>query len=119
LPKRDWRLSFLKEVLLDGLLKDTTSSDRMALTSLIISRVDRRSETSLAYMYSIRYFLHFYLRAAWNPTSDDFLGETAFGFLMQYFSDPRLIRNRLVVLGVYNGVMVHVQELNSLFGNGS
>ena len=115
LPPNEWRLPFLKEVLLHGLLKDSLSSDHISKTSLLVSRVDRRSETSLAYMYSIRYFPHFYLRAAWNPTSDDFLGETAFGFLMQYFSDPRLIRNRLVVLGVYNGVMVHLQELNSLF----
>ena len=111
LTQQDWRLPFLKEVLLDGLLKDSLSSDRM----VALGNIDRRSETSLAYMYSIRYFPHFYLRAAWNPKPDECWEETTFGFLMQYFSDPRLIRNRLVVLGVYNGVMVHLEELNTLF----
>lgn len=106
----DWTRPFVKEVLLNGLLQDSLSDDPMSVKNFLSARVDRRSETSLAYMYAIRYFPHFYIRSSWRATTTP-----SFALVTQYFGDARLIRNRLVVLGIYTGVMVHVAELDALF----
>lgn len=106
----DWAVAFVQEVLLNGLLREVLSDDPMSVSDFNVERVDRRSETSLAYMYAIRYFPHFYIRSCWKT-----LSSPSFDLLPQYFGDARLIRNRLVVLGIYNGVMVHVGELDALF----
>ena len=113
LEKKDWRLLFVEEILMKSMLKDSLSQDHLAVSHFLTARVDRRSETSLAYMYAVRYFPHYFLRASWSQPQQP-VPATFFNPLMQYFGDTRLIRNRLVVLGIYNGVQVHVEELNSL-----
>jgi tetratricopeptide (TPR) repeat protein len=110
----DWTLPFVREVLLNGFLLDSLSDNPISVSNFLSSRVDQNKATSLAYMYAIRYFPHFYVRSSWSTTSSSDT-PPSLALVTQYFRDPRLIRNRLVVLGIYNGVMVHVGELDALF----
>jgi tetratricopeptide (TPR) repeat protein len=106
----DWTVPFVQEVLLSGFLSTSLSDDPMSVSNFTSARMDKSSETSLAYMYAIRYFPHFYIRSCWKT-----LSFPSFDLLAQYFGDAKLIRNRLVVLGIYTGVMVHIGELDALF----
>jgi tetratricopeptide (TPR) repeat protein len=111
-PEQDWSGHFVQEVFLNGLLRDSLSDEPMPVSNFLSARVDRRSETSLAYMYAIRYFPHFYVRSLWRTSS-----APSYAMLMQHFGDARIIRNRLVVLGIYTGVLVHVGELDALYND--
>lgn len=108
----NWTLPFLREVLVGGLILDSLSDEPLSISNFISARVDRQSETSLDYTYAIRYFPHYYLRSFWKKSQSESLPIT---FLTNTFCDSRFIRNRLVVLGIFQGVTIHVGELDALF----
>lgn len=95
--EREWRYSFA-EVLVKALHSSET--------------VDKRS---LAYMYTVRYLPHFFVRASYHCFPGAVIESPPMNKLKQFFCDAEYIRSRLTVLGIYNAVLVHVEELESFF----
>jgi tetratricopeptide (TPR) repeat protein len=80
-------------------------------------RFGNEHDLSLNQIYILRYLPTFLLRAAWRDDTvdvDRLLHSEMFKLLLSNFCDTEFIRKRLSAFGIFNGVLVHIEEADSI-----